>query len=487
MIKRIQSVLVNFSWAALVLLLPITSLPWIANRFGGTMVAPPALIPLIILILIFLIPKWIQRHPLPRQSYPLFWFVLVALAAWAASYFINLPPFREVNRLSNEVSAIITLGIGLSFYLAAATWPAKPGDLQKLQRYINWAGLFIISWSILQAVIWLVDTNAPYPQWMISFQEMISASGELYLRRSTGFAYEPSWLAHQLNMVFLPYWVASTIRKTSAHSCRVFHISFENVLLAGGIASLLLSYSRIGLLGFILMVAYLLLRANLLLAEWIKKKVLAKRRGAPLASSPQTMLTIALFFGLIVVYAGMILGAAYGMSKIDPRMENLFTLVQERVSFNELAQGLVFGERAIFWQVGLEVFSDHPIIGVGLDHSGYFIPQKLPPFGWTMAEPHKLYYTNALPNLMSLWFRLLAETGILGFSIFSSWLYLLWLSARKLEKANHPVLSTMALTGQLVLVALIAEGLSIDSFALPYYWLSLGWLTSAAQMQLAED
>ena len=85
----------------------------------------------------------------------------------------------------------------------------------------------------------------------------------------TGFAYEPSWLAHQLNLVFLPVWLAATLKGYSAQP-KFWRISLENVLLLGGIFTLYISASRIGWLSFLLVVASQALVWNFQLAQRIQ-------------------------------------------------------------------------------------------------------------------------------------------------------------------------------------------------------------------------
>jgi hypothetical protein len=42
------------------------------------------------------------------------------------------------------------------------------------------------------------------------------------------------------------------------------------------------------------------------------------------------------------------------------------------------------------------------------------------------------------------------------------------------------VLQTAALAGQLSLIAFIGEGFSIDSFAMPYLWVTIGLVAAAS-------
>ena len=77
--------------------------------------------------------------------------------------------------------------------------------------------------------------------------------------------------------------------------------------------------------------------------------------------------------------------------------------------------------------------------------------------------------------------RLLAETGIIGFSVFVSWVFLHLRNAIQLEKkANSPLLKSMGLIGKLVVLAFVIEGISLDSFALPYYWVAMGLVAASS-------
>jgi len=146
----------------------------------------------------------------------------------------------------------------------------------------------------------------------------------------------------------------------------------------------------------------------------------------------------------------------------------------------EYAEDLQFGERVVYWQTGWNIFNDHPLIGVGVGVSGFYFPQYLPDAGWGLTEARKLLYRNSgLLNIKNLWSRLLAETGIIGFSLFISFLVLFGVTSVEMIRKGIGMRKTLGYMGVFFLVALIAEELSVDSFALPYMWFSMGLVTSA--------
>lgn len=483
MLKKAWSLLPTLLWALLILVLPITSLPLISRLAGGLMVAPPALLAAGALAVIWLLPHLIRRGNLAGQSIPLFWFILAAAISSLLAFFIFISPFREVSRLTNSLSGFVTLLIGVTFYLLAATWPITSSRLNFLLRLLNWSALPMLAWALAQSAAWEL-TNDSYPDWMWNIQRIISSSGALYNWRTTGLAYEPSWLGHQLVMLYLPWWLAAAVQRTSAHRFRLFRmITFEHILLALGLVVLYLSFARGALASFLLMVTFLILKATFWLIGWLRARIMARRPGLSARKSAHVFVTALITLGFGLVYLAGLVGAAYVYTRTDERMADLGSMLHQGVNFADLAHGLFFGERVAFWQTGLEIFSDHPIVGVGLNNAGFFFPQKMTPYAWTLAEPYKMIYSSALPNTLSLWVRLLSETGIVGFSLFAAFIYLLWQSSFTLKRSSSSTLRVAGLAGQLVLIGLMMEGLSLDTFAMPYYWISLGWLTAACNIE----
>ena len=478
MIKRALYSIPWWVWVCLILLLPITSMPWIVNLIGSDSVAAPSGIALAVLVLIWLVPYVLKRGRFPPQAIPLLGFALVAVIATALASFIPILPYKDVSFIKNELKDVLTLIIGICFYLVAAIFPVGEERLQKTLRWLNWGGLIILLWSLVQGISWLSFNH--YPTLVRHIQEFFS-SGPLYRQRINAFAFEPSWLAHQLNMVYLPIWLAATVRRFSVHRFRIFGITFENVLFIGGVAVLFLTYSRVGLLAFLLMITYLFIQGNIMLSQWLKKRM-THPQGDDTIRRRRRILSFSVTAVFIVSYLAILAGGAFALSRLDPRMKDLFTF-----SFGKddpilrYADRLNIASRLVYWQAGWGVFNDYPIMGVGLGNAGYFFTQKLTPYAWGLVEVRDLIYRSSnLLNIKSLWVRLLAETGIVGFAFFVSWLYLLWQSTRAGKNNNSPTWKSLSLAGKFVLLGLLFEGFSLDSFALPYIWFALGLLTAAS-------
>jgi hypothetical protein len=468
----------------MLLLLPFTSLPLVQALTGSDSVAAASGLVLPLLALAWLLPLVLRRQPLPRQSLPLLGFALVALLSTLLSTFIQLPAYKGFSPLSSELKALATLIIGLCFYLVAATWPSDRRRLETALRIINWTGLAIILYALTQALAW--EYYGRYPPWLRSIHEVVSVA-PLIRQRVSGFTLEPSWLAHQLNLLYLPLWLAAVAGRHSVHRFRLWRFTFEDFLLVGGAIILFLTLSRVGLFAFLLMAGILMLRFTVDLARRIQTR-LASTRRFPLAFQTVwrrggTGVVLACF---AVVYALGLVGLAQGLQRVDPRMKTMFQFnLQDDNSILRYATRLTFASRLVYWQAGWGVFERYPFLGVGLGNAGFYFPHTLSDYAWTQYEVRELAYrSDILMNIKSFWVRLLAETGIVGFAFFTSWLYVLWRSARSLLRRKWSTGRQLAVAGQLIVVAFLIEGFSLDSFALPYLWVSLGLVTAAAVMEV---
>jgi hypothetical protein len=396
-------------------------------------------------------------------------FTLVAVLTSAAAIFLPIPSFKNAPLVTNMIQALATLFAGLSFYLVVATWISDEKRLATTLRWINYSGILILLWCVVQA---LASRFIPYwPRGWRPYQHIFSI-GTLYRGRVVGFTLEPSWLANQLNMLYLPLWLGASALRFSAHRWRIFGISLENVLLVGGAAMLFLSKSRIGLLAFLLCVAFLLIMASYRIIGWLHKRWPSVRKW---------VITAGFYVSLVFLGVIILLGIGFWMSKTDFRMTDVFNLnILLNKPFIRYAEQLDFAPRMIYWDTGWTTFNDHPLLGVGLGNAGYFFPNNLSYFGYRLMEVRDyMYRLTSLPNIKSLWVRILAETGIVGFAFWITWLYMLLRTARSLFVSKNSLLRLVGLAGLLTLIAMLLEGFSMDTFALPYFWVTFGILTAA--------
>ncbi len=469
--------------------MPITSLPLLSRIAGNTMVAPASFIPLLWIIFIWFISYLIKRGRLPRENLPFLFFVSVALVASAVAFFLNTPPFKDGNVLSQEIRAVGTLSIGAAFYLVTSSWLAQSRSrLESSLKWINLSGLFVFIWAAIQGV-YIYFYHGTYPPYVINFQSLISSSN-LFTTRITAFAYEPSWLGQQLNLFFLPFWFAATISGWSALHFRIWKLSAENILLGLGVV-LLFVVSRVGTLSLLLVFAFLLVNLTVYLARRIRSWSIAHVMNFPpyLVKILRFMLPGMIVLGFLGVYLGGALVLVRVLSNIDPRL-GVFFNIQSWTQFKLITSNiyvffnyLQFAERYVYWVAGWNIFNAHPLLGVGLGNAGFYFQHSLPAYGWSLPEVTIIIYRSlAIPNIKSLWVRLLAETGIMGFSSFFAWCCVMLRTAWVARGIHQRLFKVIGWFGLFVLVAFITEGFSTDTFALPYFWVSLGIVCSAGAL-----
>ncbi len=464
------------NWVLLLLLLPITSMPFMVRLVRSDTVAAPSGIFLSILFVIWLIPFFVKRGKIPKSSIPLFVFTGIAIIATLIAQFYDLPAYKNHTSINESLTSFITLGIGLSFYFVTVTIIQDEQQLKNTLKWISIAGLLIIFWSIAQAVSWMAINR--YPQWMKVIHDVYSV-GPLFRQRVSGFALEPSWLAHQLNVLFIPYWLGATLTKSTVFRLKVWKFTVENLLLVLAMMVLLLTYSRIGLAAVLVMLAIPIIRIALGLLQKFNLRIFNKLNFHSSHRIIQILVRVAWFTFLVILALGVVLGLGYLLSKLDYRMRSLFEFdFQHRDAILNYAEKLSLAARFVYWDAGWGVFDKFPWLGTGLGNSGFYFPETLNPYAWKLTEVRMLLYrTEVLLNPKSLWIRILAETGIIGFSAFLAWLYAIAKTIPAMLHNQKPLMGAMGWMGIFVLVGLVFEGFSLDTFGLPYYWIALGLIS----------
>ena len=476
--SKVRQSLYLILWMILVALLPVTSMPFIVRLVKSNTVAAPAGLVLLIFLILRYLPTLIRGITLPRSSYPLLIFAVYAVVITLTSNFRDIPSFKGFQPLRSQFEALLTLAIGLAFFLVPAHYLRNKTWMQITLRIINWSGLLLILWCGVQAFFWYSQQG--YPQWLRTIQEIFSV-GPLYRQRVTGFTLEPSWLAHQLNMLYLPVWFAASAVGYTSHRYLLKKVSFENLLLIGGAVTLFLTLSRVGLIAFLLMLAYLAVRFGISLNQLLRHKIASHWQAFDRLNNQNPHLAAAvLFSGMVIAGLALLILLFILISRFDPRMQEMFNFnLASENPLLDYANSLTFSSRLVYWQAGWAIFNDNPWFGVGLGNAGFYMPQVLSGFADRLVEVQALlFHSHTLLNIKSLWVRLLAETGIIGFSIFTAWLISLWSTTRWLVRSSSKITSMLGLFGVFLLLGILVEGFSIDSFALPYIWFSFGLLTA---------
>ena len=478
-------VLVWLLWALLLISIPVTSSPWVARFTGRSTVSPLAGLPLILLILCWLIPYLLRRGNLPSVSAPLLIFVGVALFSSVLGPFREIYPFLGQTVMERVLRGLATLAIGVSFYLIAWHFSRSGQSMRHSLRWLYLGGVVLLTWASLQAC--LLTRENPVPSWFQYIHRIFSIRDAMRDRVS-GLTYEPSWLGDLLVTVYLPLWFSSVVHRYSVFSGKNTRFSIELGLLLWGMLILFASHSRIALLGAMVSLGVLGLSFGWqLMGRWIEsmRNTWSGFGSGILANHPNFMrLLLWLLLVLVVIMVGLAVVGLSGLS--DWRLARVFglnyleILRNSETPFYTLAEQLAFAERVMYWEVGVGVFHRYPILGVGLGCSGFFFREYVPAYPYHLPELiRRINGAPGFPNPKNFWIRLLAETGVVGFLVFSGWLLSLALGAINLFKEEEGWRSMIGLACLMVLMVQIFEGFSLDTFALPQLWIMLGFLSAA--------
>ena len=489
-----RSSISDFLWAALLVTLPITSLPLLAALWGNPVVSPASIIPLALLVVIWLVPFIYGRGRLPKETSPLLFFLLFAALTSGLALFLSTTPFKGRTPLDREIRAIATLLLGIAFYAVTSTYVRNWSDLIKAIRLINIGAVALLIWAAVQSAFILFN-DGYYPNAMIDIHRLISVRDPTQ-GRVVALAYEPSWLGNMLNLLYYPIWIGFVLTGRSAYKNRFLGLPFEVFFVASGAFAVFLGQSRIGMIGFIVLSAFVAVTLAWRAAEKVRLRIIVGSAGQNTTRALSALISLGTAMLVLVVFVILSYTLIYVAAKLEWGPEALFDapVVQAirkdpfYIFSYPFARELRIAERAAYWRAALEVFKDHPIIGVGLGNVGYYFPEGIPAFGWRAPEVIKAVspITDIFPNAKNLWLRLLGETGIVGFTIFVVWLVLIALRSSQLRKSHARFGRTMGTVGFLALISVLVEGFSVDSFTFPYMWISLG-LVSAAAMIAADE
>lgn len=450
-------------WAAALVSLPVTSFRYFPLLGADTLVRPLALYPLALLLPLLLV-QWAcgaRRFPWAGSAILAAAFALAALTATSFGVLFDPIPLRGQTYAGRLVRALATLVIGLVFFVCAA-WMNR--DEQHLKFSLRWllAGLGLnLAWSGLQAVTFYTGLleKEMVTHWQLAFsmRELVRTN------RISGLAYEPAWLAGQLATLYIPWLFAALLTKNRVTRAKWL----EPLLLALSTLVLLSTYSRGGIL-----IAAGVAGLTFLLAGREQLRAAANWFFGGFRRGMQGWLVR---LGLVTVIAAVLLGAFAFLSQ-----KNYFRRLWE-ISADNLTEYLVdinAGARSAYSAGALAAFDAHPVTGVGLGASGFWIYANLPDWSLTSVPEiaRQLNPENRLyPNPKNMYARLLAETGLVGMVLF--FVFLFSVLADALSALRRPgFLRLLGVAGLFAWLAIALYNLTQDSFATPNIWLIPGML-----------
>jgi hypothetical protein len=143
----LQNKVVAIAWAIFLVALPVTSFPFFPSGLGGeTLVRPLSIFPLIALFLFGTIPNLFKRR-LPKTFLPLFAFCCVALISSALALTNRSDVFLGISLPARVLRNLITLGLGLAYYLTVSLTPKSWDELKSTLRWIYTGFGIALAWG----------------------------------------------------------------------------------------------------------------------------------------------------------------------------------------------------------------------------------------------------------------------------------------------------------------------------------------------------
>lgn len=460
-------------WGATLLTLPVTSFRWFPFLGEGTFVRPLSLYPLALLILLVLI-QW--GHGKTKLNWadaliPLGAFVLFIFAVTSFGVLLDPIPLRGQVYSGRAIRALVTLFIGIAFFISAVWMNKDEDDFRFSVRWL-FAGLFLtLVWSGLQAVTFYTGllNKEMVTHWQLAFsmRELVRTN------RISGLAYEPAWLAGQLATIFIPFLFAAVL--TNFRLTRFKWL--EPVLLVLSLLVLLATYSRGGLLTVAAAagLTFLFFGRDVIRAIWAW--FVKGFRG----SMFEILFRIGMVIAVLGVFAGMFLFLG---------QKNFFRRLWETdaETLSEYIVDINAGARGAYSAGALAAFEEYPLTGVGLGASGFYIYKNLPDWALTTVPEiaKQLNPENRLyPNPKNLYVRLLAEAGLIGFFLFLAFQFHILGDMLNLLNRNGTWTRFAAIAGVFAWLAVTFYNFTQDSLTTPNIWIVPGILVGLAAKSFA--
>jgi hypothetical protein len=456
-------IVARFLWGAALFTLPVTSFRFFPLLGDATYVRPLSLYPIAFLLPLLVIQLLRGKIPMPRAGAltPLTAFALFVVAATGLGVLFAPLPLRGQEYFGRAIRAWATLFIGLAFFVSAVWMNRNEQDLRFSVKWLLLGFALDIVWSGVQGLAFytpfLKKVTVTHWQRLFSMRELVKTN------RVSGMAYEPAWLAGQIATVYLPWLFASLLT-----GIRVTRFKwFEIILLVFASLLLLATYSRGGLLTAVIALALTFLIAG--------RRELAAAWRWFLSGFHQTG-GLLLRIGVLVLALGALAGAVIFLGQ-KGYISRLFNTRAESIEEFVIANSA--GARAAYMFGALGAYEESPVIGVGLGASGFYIYKHLPDWAMTTVPDiaRQLSPDNRLyPNAKSMYIRLLAETGLIGFFMFLAFLFSILADSLLSLRSSPLYMRYLGVAGLFSWLAILIYNATQDSFATPNIWINLGIL-----------
>jgi O-antigen ligase len=372
------------------------------------------------------------------------------------------PPFlfKGQEPIDSLLRAILTLAVGLVFYLVACLQIRTAVDIRRTIRLLFFGMCASILLAAFQAFALAIGGSALRMAQVTT--DLFAVHYQNLQGRAQGMAFEPSWLATQIVVLMVPALIAANVSKQECVS--VARQKHHGLYLIFGytvaIIGLLAAGSRFGLIAIVTML--------------ITNSFLAARRGRVLGAIALLVVLSAGGAGLYVMSdLGTGAGSSYVLGPVIYLAGNNDLDVSRPDASAALTNTLALASRVAGMQAAASMWIDHPLFGVSFGNNFRFFGRYAPDWvfltdaftqgnrevvGW--LDP----YAPEKGTARNMMLRLLSESGLVGFVLFG-----VFLVGQIFRGPAHDSYHAYFRIGTAMALALAF--FNLDTFVDPFLWI----------------
>ncbi len=464
----------RFLWAAVLVFLPVTSFRFLPF-LGDAQIRPLSIIPASLLFLLITLRSLRAKRLVfwTPSLLPMLVFALIALISTAWGALLSPPDLYNHTYLARTMRAWVTFFVGMLFLLVSISQVRGEDDLKFSMKwlYIGLVGHVLVSLAQLGEIhiTSVIFEDSPLGNIVDAIQKTVMMAGISPNKRISGLTLEPSWLAAQIAVLYLPWVVGALLTGYNLFKQRLVTFLF----FLGLLVLALLTYSRSGLAIIILAGLLTALMTGRVWMPHVKAWFLSPF-GKSFASHPKRAFRITLRLLAVALILAGLASAGIALS-----VNNYFAVLWKSDSTDliDYFVDIYAGPRLAYASAGWNVFTQHPWFGVGLGGAGLYLHAAMPNWAhFNISEVSQIFSSDYIgyPNIKNLFARLLAETGITGFWAFLAFYLLMLGKVLKALKSRPGWTLFVGIAGIFTFVAILASGFSLDSFAMPMIWIPFG-------------
>jgi O-antigen ligase len=291
--------------------------------------------------------------------------------------------------------------------------------------------------------------------------------------------FEPKWFAEQLSFLLLPWLLASVIQGKSVFRWRYRWVTIEWLILIWSVVILFFTFSRTG---------YGILVIAIFLAIILSRLMRQDRTRAPRKSILSRNVILPALVAALAMIA--IIGIVGAQNRYFSRLWSYW--ITDRPKNRTFLEYIGAGQRLVYLETALRMYEDYPIFGVGLGNYAFYFDEFLPerPYNRQPEIIRQITPVEGRVRLITsknLFARLVAETGLVGTVVFSTFIIAIIGCTLYLLISKSPAKRYWGISGLLGIVIFLVLVFSFDSFAIPNMWVVFGLITAAAHLPSESD